>query len=105
MKGSIILKSWVAVLLVGLLPKVLLATGSKPNIPFRETLMNSVRDTSLPDPKQIVVNTKDKKEIKTIKVLPKAHRQPIPVPVKVKVKVPKIKAIKPVVKPVIKILH
>ena len=103
MKGSIILKSLVALLLVGFLPKLSLATGGKPTIVFRETLMNSIQDTTLPVPEQTVVNTKDKKKVKTIKVLPKTHRQPIPVPVKVKV--PQVKIIKPVVKPIIKILH
>jgi hypothetical protein len=99
MKGSIILKSLTAILIVGFFPRDLWALGGKPNI----TLMNPIRDTSLPAPKQTVVKTKDKKEVKAIKVLPKAHRQPIPVPVKVKV--PKVKVIKPTVKPVIKILH
>ena len=103
MKGSIILKSLTAILIVGFFPKDLLASEGKPNIVFRETLMNSIGDTSLPAPKQTVVKTKNKKEVKAIKVLPKAHRQPIPVPVKVKV--PKVKVIKPTVKPVIKILH
>jgi hypothetical protein len=113
MKSSIILKSLVAILIVGFFPKISLASGGKPNMVFREILMNSIPDTSLPAPKQTVVDTKDKKEVKTIdkkevkaiKVLPKTHRQPIPVPVKVKVKVPKVKVIKHVVKPVIKILH
>ena len=103
MKGSIILKSLVALLLVGFLPKLSMATGGKPNIAFRETLMNSIKDTILPVPAQTAVNTKDKKKVKTIKVLPKTHRQPIPVPVNVKV--PKVKIINPIVKPVIKILH
>ena len=103
MKGSIILKSLVAVLLVWLLPKSSFATGGAPTIVFREALMNSIQDTTLPVPEQTVVNTKDKKKVKTIKVLPKTHRQPIPVPVNVKV--PKVKIINPIVKPVIKILH
>ncbi len=98
---SLIIKSLATIVIVGFFPKISLASGGKPNI----TLMNSIRDTSLPASKQTVVNTKDNKEVKTIKALPKAHRQPIPVPVKVKVKVPKVKIIKPAVKPVIKILH
>ena len=105
MKGSIIFKSVLAVLFVGFLPEVLLASGGKPNIVFSKTLMNSFQDTTLPASEQKVVNVKDKQEVQVIKVLPKAHRQPIPVPVKIKVNVPKVKAIKPVVKPVIKILH
>lgn len=105
MKGSIILKSVMALLFVGFLPEILLASGSKPNIGFSKNLMNSLRDTTQPAPEQTVVNVKDKQEVQVIKVLPKTHRQPIPVPVKVKVKVPKIKVIKPVVKPVIKILR
>ena len=105
MKGSIILKSVVALLFIGFLPEILLASGGKPTLVFSETLMNSFQDTTLPASEQKAVNVKDKQEVQVIKVLPKTHRQPIPVPVKVKVKVPKVKAIKPVVKPVIKILH
>ena len=105
MKGSIILKSLMAGLLLGFLPKLSLATGGQPTIVFSKTLMNSFQDTNLPASEQKVVNVKDKQEVQVIKVLPKTHRQPIPVPVKVKVKVPKVKVIKPVVKPVIKILH
>jgi hypothetical protein len=102
MKGPIILKSLVAVLLIGLLPKLSLATGGKPNIIFRKTLMNCVQDTLPPNADQTAVN-KDGKKVNTIKVLPNPHRQPIPVPLKVKV--PQVKIIKPLVKPVIKILH
>ncbi len=102
MKGPIILKSLVAVLLIAFLPKLSLATGGQPNIVFRKTLINSIQDTLPPRPAQTAVN-KDEKKVNTIKVLPNPHRQPIPVPVKVKV--PQVKIIKPVVKPVIKILH
>jgi hypothetical protein len=105
MKGSIILKSLMAGLLLGFLPKWSLATGGQPTVVFSKTLMKAIQDTTLPVPKQTVVDTKDKKKVEPIKVLPKTHRQPIPVPVKVKVKVPKVKVIKPVVKPVIKIVH
>ena len=107
MKGSIVLKSLVAILFAGFFSKISLASGDNPNIFFRETLMNFIPDTALPAPKPTVVNTKGKKEVKAIKVLPKTHRQPIPVPVKVKVKVkvPKVKVNKPAVKPVVKILH
>ncbi len=102
MKGSIILKSLVAVLLIALLPKLSLATGGKPGIIFRKNLMNCIQDTLPPPPAQTTVN-KDGKKVNTIKVLPNPHRQAIPVPVKVKV--PQVKIIKPVLKPVIKILH
>jgi hypothetical protein len=102
MKGSIILKSLLAVLLVAFLPKLSLATGGKPNIIFRKTLTNFIQDTLPPLPAQTTAN-KDEKKVNTIKVLPNPHRQPIPVPVKVTV--PQVKIIKPVVKPVIKILH
>ncbi|RNI40157.1 hypothetical protein EFY79_02340 [Hanamia caeni] len=105
MKSSIIFKGVVALFFVGFLPEISLASGGKPNIVFSKTLMNSFQDTTLPASEQKVVNVKDKQEVQVIKVLPKAHRQPIPVPVKIKVNVPKVKAIKPVVKPVIKILH
>ena len=102
MKGPTILKSLLAVLLVAFLPKLSLATGGKPNIIFRKTLMNCIQDTLPPKPAQTAVN-KDGKKVNTIKVLPNPHRQPIPDPVKVKV--PQVKIIKPVVKPIIKILH
>lgn len=102
MKGPTILKSLLAVLLVAFLPKLSLASGGKPTIIFRKTLMNSIRDTVPPPPAQTAVD-KDGKKVHTIKVLPNPHRQPIPVPVTVKV--PQVKVIKPVVKPVIKILH
>ncbi|MGN6532176.1 MAG: hypothetical protein ACTHK0_10525 [Ginsengibacter sp.] len=102
MKGSIILKTLVGLLLVALLPKLSLADGGKPSIVFRKTLMNSIQDTLPPLPAQTAVN-KDEKKVNTIKVLPNPHRQPVPVPVKVTV--PQVKIIKPVVKPVIKILH
>jgi hypothetical protein len=105
MKGSIILKSAVALLFVGFLPEILLASGGKPNIVFSKTLMNSLQDTTLPAPEQKIADVKDKQEVQVIKVLPKTHRQPIPVPVKLKVKVPKVKVMKPVMKPMIKILH
>jgi len=105
MKGAIILKSVVALLFVGFFPELLLASGGKPNIVFSKSLMNSFQDTTVPVSEQKVVNVKDKQEVQVIKVLPKTHRQPIPVPVKLKVRVPKVKAIKPVVKPVIKILR
>ena len=102
MKGSIILKSLVALLIVGFAPKLSVAASGKPNIVSREFLINSIQDTLPPKPAQTVVN-KDGKKVNTIKVLPNPHRQPIPVPVKVKV--PQVKIIKPVVKPIIKILH
>lgn len=72
-----------------------------------------VMDT-IPEKKSTEVETKpaadkktdvEKKPVaKIIKVVPKAHKQPIPVPVKIKVK--PIKIPKPVIiKPVIKIGH
>lgn len=72
-----------------------------------------VMDT-IPEKKNAEVETKpgktkqtdvEKKPVaKIIKVVPKAHKQPIPVPVKIKVK--PIKIPKPVIiKPVIKIGH
>jgi hypothetical protein len=103
MKGSVVLKSLVAVLLVWFLPKSSLADGGKPTIVFPEILVHVLQDTTIPVRTKAVVNTKGKKKAKTIKVLPKTHRQPVPVPLNVKV--PKVKIIKPVVKPVIKILR
>ena len=53
-------------------------------------------------------NKTEEKPVEVVKVIPNARRQPIPVPVKVNVKPVKIikpKIIKPVLKPVIKILH
>ncbi|MGN6265312.1 MAG: hypothetical protein ACTHM5_06540 [Ginsengibacter sp.] len=105
MKSSTSLKRVAALLFFGFFPGILLASTGKPNIVFSKALMNSFQDTTLPASEQKVVDVKDKQEVQVIKVLPKTHRQPIPVPVKLKVNVPKVKAIKPVVKPVIKILR
>jgi hypothetical protein len=104
MKNSII-KAFISLLFIGVLPKLSMASDGKPfsNISFKHSLLNAIHDT-IP-PVETAVNTKVTKKEKKIKELPKARRQPVPVPVNVKV-VPVIKPIiKPVIKPVIKILH
>jgi len=69
---------------------------------IKTTLLRSFQDTiHQSQDKKVIV--KGKKKEKPIKVLPKPHRQPVPLPVKVKV--PKVKVIKPILKPVIKIIH
>ncbi len=92
MKGLIVLKSLVAIFLIVFLPKLSLANdgGRLDNIAFRQTLMKAIQDTTHPANAQTVENTNDKKNGKTIKVLPKPHRQPVPVPVKLKV--PRVKS-------------
>lgn len=70
-------------------------------------------DTTVPakDPKTVEKkeeNAGENNPAQVVKVIPKARRQPIPVPVKVNVQPVKIitpKIIKPVIKPVIKLIH
>jgi hypothetical protein len=105
MKGSIVLKSMMVLFLTALLPKLSLAYEGRgvDTININQTFTTPIQDTTHPGNTQTVVNTDDKKKVKTIKALPKPHRQPVPVPVNVKV--PRVKIIQPIVKPVIKVLH
>jgi hypothetical protein len=116
MKHTIILKGLIIVFGIIAAPRFVFADDGKPSgtIKINYTSINQiVADTTLPAQDQ---KTSEKKEEKTdnnnpvevVKVIPKARRQAIPVPVKVNVQPIKIirqNIIKPVVKPVIRILH
>ena len=110
MKGTIILKGLVAGFLLISLPQWLLADTGGPVCHFKFTNL-SVSD-SIPPSSQVkstmVTNNQSNEEVKTIKVVPKARRQPVPVPITIEVKPIKIikpKIIKPIIKPIIKVLH
>ncbi|HUZ59703.1 MAG TPA: hypothetical protein VMU83_13085 [Hanamia sp.] len=109
MKGRIILKGLIAGFLLISLPGWLLADTGGPVCHFKFTNL-SVSD-SIPPSSQVkstTVNDQSNEEVKTIEVVPKARRQPVPVPVTVEIKPIKIikpKIIKPIIRPVIKILH
>ena len=114
MKRTVTLNLLATLFFVVSVPHFLLAADGKPStrINLQYAAINQVvADTTFPAQDQ---KTPEKKDAKTdeknpvVKVIPSARRQPIPVPVKVKVqpvKIIKPKIIKPVVKPVIKILH
>ncbi len=98
------------------IPHFLFAATGKPfgRIHLNYSILNQMAgDTTIPagdqkSTEKTAENTLPNTPAEVVKVIPKARRQPIPVPVKVKVpavKIIKPKIIKPVVKPVIKILH
>ena len=115
MKRTVTIKGLIIVFCMAGMVQPALASGK----PFNDFKMNYspvkqlLADTTLPgkDEKKSgkkEENTKDNQKEEVVKVIPKARKQPIPVPVKVNVqpvKIIKPKIIKPVVKPVIKILH
>lgn len=117
MKNTITFISFLIISLLFILPGLALASEGNPVLHLKTTqFQQAVADTTLPTASQDEKETKEKKEDKSqnkpdpqvVKVIPKARRQPIPVPVKVNihpVKVIKPKIIKPIVKPVIKIVH
>ncbi|MEO7045985.1 MAG: hypothetical protein ABI091_11810 [Ferruginibacter sp.] len=115
MKRSIISKSLIALFFMIFIPHFLFASAGKPGRIKTDYGVNYqlVSDTTLPPQDK---KNKKKKDEKTdnsnpeevVKVIPIARRQPVPVPLKVivlPVKIIKPNIIKPVVKPVIKILH
>lgn len=116
MKGRIILKGMTILFCMITASKWTMAKGGKP-LPCIKidygVIIRMISDTTLPQKSK---KPDDKKEEKTegqtpvqvVKVIPQARRQPIPVPVKVNVqpvKIIKPRIIRPVVKPVINILH
>jgi len=105
MKGTIILKGLIAGFLFLSLPGWLLADTGGPVWHFKFT--NLLASDTIPPSSQVkstvVTNDQATGEVKTIKVVPKARRQPVPVPVKIEVK--PVKIIKPIIKPIIKVLH
>ncbi len=115
MRTSIIIKSWPILFCMAALPHLSRAEGGKPfsGISCNLAIEKVAGDTVVPKDSKENSTTKDDKNdqptpSQVVKVIPKARRQPVPVPVKVNVqpvKIIKPKIIKPVVKPVIKILH
>jgi hypothetical protein len=114
------IKGLIIIFFVAIMPRPVQASGGKPpgDIKINYTSINRLigdttlpaRDEKAPDKKEEKKqeNTTPDQQVEVVKVIPKARRQSIPVPVKVNVqpvKVIKPKIIKPVVKPVIKILH
>lgn len=119
MKSTITIKVLIVIFCMLVLPRAKAADG-KPctDIKMKYVQMPQISDTTIPEkdqksPQEKTAgekqeNTVQDKTVEVVKVIPNARRQPIPVPVKVNVKPVKIikpKIIKPVVKPVIKILH
>jgi len=119
MKSTITIKGLIVIFCMIILPQAKAANG-KPctGIKMKYVQIQMIADSTIPqkDQKSTQEKTVAEKQEKTVqdktvevvKVIPNARRQPIPVPVKVNVKPVKIikpKIIKPVVKPVIKILH
>lgn len=105
MMKQFVIKTFIGLLFVAVLPKLSMASDGKPfnTLSFQHSLLQAIGDTT--PPAQTAVNIKETKKENKIKVLPKPRRQPVPLPVDVKIK-PVIKPIiKPVIKPVIKILH
>ena len=92
MKGTIILKGLIAGFLFISLPGGLLADTGGPVCHFKFT--NLLASDSIPPPSQVksivVTNDRATREVKTIKVVPKARRQPVPVPVTIEIKPIKI---------------
>ncbi|HEU5052182.1 MAG TPA: hypothetical protein VFT78_03670 [Hanamia sp.] len=117
MKNKITFKISIIVTLLFILPGLALASEGNPTFHLKTIRFNrAIADTTLPTATQDQKETKEKKEDNSqnnpdpqiVKVIPKARKQPIPVPVKVNihpVKVIKPKIIRPIVKPVIKIVH
>ena len=119
MKSTITIKGLIVIFCMLILPHAKAADG-KPctEIKMSYVQIQMISDTTLPEkdqksPQEKKTGEKQEnaiqdKTVEVVKVIPNARRQPIPVPVKVNVKPVKIikpKIIKPVVKPVIKILH
>ncbi len=116
MKRTNILKGLIVVICIVSLPHFSFAGDGKPatSIKMDYALINQiVADTTLPAQDQKTSEKKEEKAdnndpVEVVKVIPKARRQAIPMPVKINVqpvKIIKPKIIKPVLKPVIKILH
>lgn len=116
MKGRFILKGLVVIFCLITVPKWTMAKGGKPlpgiRIDYGE-ITRMIADTTLPETAKKSTDKKEEKtdeqtQVEVVKVIPQARRQPIPVPVKVNIQPVKIiqpKIIRPVVKPVIKILN
>ena len=121
MKSTITIKGLIVIFCMMAFPHVVKAADGKPSAGIK---MNYVQinqligDTTVPAKDKKTApektgaeqeeNTTEDKPVDVVKVIPNARRQPIPVPVKVNVKPVKIikpKIMKPVLKPVIRIIH
>lgn len=102
---SLILKSFLAVMIITANATASFADAGKPfnfnDKNFSTTVFNSFQDTV--HPAQVSKKMVKSKKERSIKVLPKPHKQAVPLPVKIKP--PKVKVIKPVVRPVMKIVR
>lgn len=116
MKRIFIIKGLVVIFCLVTFPKWTMAKRGKPFavVKINYTAMsNLIADTTLPKPAKKKPEKKEEEtgeqtSARVVKVIPKARRQPVPVPVKVDikpVKIIKLKIVRPLVKPVIKILH
>ena len=120
MTKTTIIKGLVFIFFMAALPVMGMAANGKPPVVIKinyKQFEQIVSDTTVPkiaEKKEEKADAKNDEKtnqnapVNVVKVIPKARRQPIPVPVKVTVhpvKIIKPKIIKPVVKPVIKILH
>lgn len=114
MKHTNLLKGLIIIFGIIVTPRFVFAGNGKPCTALKinyAAINHIIADTTLPEPGEKPAPKKEEvvdKTVEVVKVIPKARRQPIPVPVKVNVqpvKIIKPKIIKPVVKPVIKILH
>jgi len=103
MRGAL-WKGFIGMFFIISLPQWVMAKEGKPlsNITFNH-IANLIQSDTLPPPKKSTAGTNDKPAVATIKVVPKARRQPVPIPVIVKVK--PVKIVKPIIRPVIRILH
>lgn len=111
MKGKFILKGLIVIFCMISVPQLTFAKGGKPVTGIKmnyAVITRMIADTTLPEPAKKTSNRKEENageqtQVQVVKVIPLARRQPIPVPVKVNVQ--PVKIIKPIVKPVIRILH
>ncbi len=103
---AIVLKGFIGIFFMISMPKWVLARDGKPvcNLAFNHTVISAIQsDTLPPPPGKIMESNKDMPAVDIIKVVPKAHKQPVPIPVNVQVK--PVKIIKPIITPVIRVLH
>ncbi|MEO6355444.1 MAG: hypothetical protein ABIU77_20870 [Ferruginibacter sp.] len=104
MKALKILRCFTGLILM-IFPELTKAGDGKPMVPF--IIISNIQTDTIP-PKAIVPdNPADKPLEEVIKEVPKARKQSVPVPVVkvIPVKIIRPKVIKPVIKPVIKIIH
>ena len=111
MKGRFILKGLVVIFCMITVPKWTMAKGGKPLNGIKidyGVITRMIADTTLPETAKKSTDKKEEKAdaqtpVQVVKAIPIARRQPIPVPVNVNIQ--PVKIIKPIVKPVIRILH